>query len=73
MSKCTPPAIKDLLVEFSKRGKNVSEIAKYTNKPWSTCQKIFEKYRETGSPENTWNNFRQVKWTDRDYNANENN
>ena len=65
MSKCTPPAIKDPLVELSKRGKNVSQIIKCTNKPWSTCKKILQKYWETGSTENTWNNIRQVKWTDR--------
>ena len=66
MSKCTPPAIKDLLVELSKLGKNVSWIVKSTNKPWSTCKKILQKYWETGSTENTWNNIRQVKWTNRD-------
>ena len=71
MSKCTPLAIKDLLVELSKRGKNVSQIIKCTNKPWSTCKKILQKYWETGSTENTWNNIRQVKWRDR--NDNENN
>ena len=56
MSKCTPQAIKDLIVELSKQGKNVSEIARY-NKPWSTCKKILKKYWETGSTENTWNNL----------------
>ena len=65
MSKCTPQAIKDLIVELSKQGKNVSEIARCTNKPWSTCKKILKKYWETGSTENKWNNVRQVKWTAR--------
>ena len=66
MSKRTPPAIKDLIVELSKKGKYVSEIDKCTNKPWSTCKKILQKYWETGSTENTWNNIRQVKCTARD-------
>ena len=66
MIKCTPPAIKDLIVELSKQGKNVSEIAKCTNKPWSTCKKILQKYWETESTNNRWNNVRQVKWTVRD-------
>ena len=69
MSKRTPPAIKDLIVELSKKGKYASEIAKCTNKPWSTCKKTFQKYWETGSTENTWNNntIRQVKCTARDF------
>ena len=62
MSKRTPPAIKDLIVELSKKGKYVSEIVKCTNKPWSTCKKTLQKYRE-----NTWNNIRQVKCTARDF------
>ena len=52
MSKRTPPAIKDLIVEHSKKGKYVSEIIKCTNKPWSTCKKTLQKYWETGSTEN---------------------
>ena len=67
MSKRTPPAIKDLIVELSKKGKYVSEIDKCTNKPWSTSKKILQKYWETGSTENTWNNIRQVKCTARDF------
>ena len=69
MSKRTPPAIKDLIVELSKKGKYASEIAKCTNKPWSTCKKTIQKYWETGSTENTWNNntIRQVKCTARDF------
>ena len=67
MSKRTPPAIKDLIVELSKKGKCVSEIDRCTNKPWSTYKKILQKYWETGSTENTWNNIRQVKCTARDY------
>ena len=67
MSKLTPPAIKDLIVELSKKGKYVSEITKCTNKPWSTCKKTLQKYWETGSTENTWNNIRQVKCTSRDF------
>ena len=66
MSKRTPPAIKDLIVELSKKGKYVSEIIKCTNKPWSTCKKTLQKYWETGSTENTWNNIRQVKCTARE-------
>ena len=54
MSKRTPQAIKDLIVELSKKGKYVSEIIKCTNKPWSTCKKALQKYWETGSTENTW-------------------
>ena len=42
MSKRTPPAIKDLIVELSKKGKYVSEIIKCTNKPWSTCKKLYK-------------------------------
>ena len=61
MSKRTPPAIKDLIVELSKKGKYVSEIDKCTSKPWSICKKILQKHWETGSTENTWNNIRQVK------------
>ena len=61
-----PPAIKDLIVQLSKKGKYVSEIDKCTNKPWSTCKKILQKYWETGSTENTWNIIRQVKCTARD-------
>ena len=67
MSKHTPPAIKDLIVEFSKKGKYVSEIIKGTNKPWSTCKKTLQKYWETGTSENTWNNIRQAKCTTRDF------
>ena len=67
MSKRTPPAVKDLIVELSKKGKYVSEIIKCTNKPWSTCKKTLQKYWETGSTENTWNNIRQVKRTARDF------
>ena len=67
MSKRTPPAIKDLIVELSKKGKYVSDIIKCTNKPWSTCKKTLQKYWETGSTENTWNNIRQVKCTARDF------
>ena len=67
MSKRTPPAIKDLIVELSKKGKYVSEIIKCTNKPWSTCKKTLQKYWETGSTENTWNHIRQVKCTARDF------
>ena len=67
MSKHTPPAIKYLIVELSKKGKYVSEIIKCTNKPWSTCKKTLQKYWETGSTENTWNNIRQVKGTARDF------
>ena len=67
MSKRTPPAIKDLIVEHSKKGKYVSEIIKCTNKPWSTCKKTLQMYWETGSTENTWNNIRQVKCTARDF------
>ena len=67
MSKRTPPAIKDLIVELSKKGKYVSEIVKCTNKPWSTYKKTLQKYWETGSTENTWNNIRQVKCTARDF------
>ena len=69
MSKRTPPAIKDLIVELSKKGKYVSEIFIYkcTNKPWRTCKKTLQKYWETGSTENTWNNIRQVKCTARDF------
>ena len=67
MSKRTPHAIKDLIVELSKKGKYVSEIVKCTTKPWSTCKKTLQKYRETGSTENTWNNIRQVKCTARDF------
>ena len=52
MSKRTPPAIKDLIVELSKKGKYVSEIIKCTNKPWSTYKKTLQKYWETGSTEN---------------------
>ena len=52
MSKRTPPAIKDLIVELSKKGKYVSEIDKCTNKPWSTYKKILQTYWETGSTEN---------------------
>ena len=66
MNKRTPPAIKDLIVELSKKEKYVSEIDKCTNKPWSTCKKVLQKYWETGSTENTWNNIRQVKFTARD-------
>ena len=76
MSKRTPPAIKNLIVELSKKGKYVSEIIKCTNKPWSTCKKTLQKYWETGSTENTWNNIRQVKCTlysQRLYKANEDN
>ena len=65
MSKRTPPAIKDLIVELSKKGKYVSEIDKCTNKSWSTCKKILQKYWETRSTENTWNYIRQVKCTAR--------
>ena len=65
MSKRTPPAIKDLIVELSKKGKYVSDIVKCTNKPWSTCKKTLQKYWETGITENTWNNIRQVKCTAR--------
>ena len=50
-SKRTPPAIKDLIVELSKKGKYVSEIIKWTNKPWSTRKKTLQKYWETGSTE----------------------
>ena len=72
MSKRMPPAIKDLIVQLSKKGKYVSEIDKCTNKPWSTCKKILQKYWETGSTENTWNNIRQVKmYSQRLYKANE--
>ena len=67
MSKCMPTAIKDLIVELSKKGKYVSEIIKCTNKPWSTCKKTLQKYWETGSTENMWNNIRQVKCTARDF------
>ena len=67
MSKRTPPAMKDLIVELSKKGKYVSEIIKCTNKPWSTCKKTLHKYWETGSTENTWNNIRQGKCTARDF------
>ena len=67
MSKRTPPAIKDLIVELSKKGKYVSDIVKCTNKPWSTCKKTLQKYWETGSTENTFNNIRQVKCTARDF------
>ena len=67
MSKRTPPAIKDLIVELSKKRKYVSEIIKCTNKPWSTCKKTLQKYWDTGSTENTWNNIRQVKCTARDF------
>ena len=67
MSKRMPPAIKDLIVELSKKGKYVSEIIKCTNKPWSTCKKTLQKYWETGSTENTWNNIRHVKCTARDF------
>ena len=67
MSKRTPPAIKDLIVELSKKGKYVSEIIKCTNKLWSTYKKTLQKYQETGSTENTWNNIRQVKCTARDF------
>ena len=67
MSKHTPPTIKDLIVELSKKGKYVSEIIKCTKKPWSTCKKTLQKYWETGSTENTWNNIRQVKCTARDF------
>ena len=69
MSKSTPPAIKDLIVELSKKGKYASEIVKCTNKPWSTCKTTLQKYWETGSTENTWNNntIRQVKYTARDF------
>ena len=63
MSKRTPPAIKDLIVELSKKGKYVSEIINCTDKPWSTCKKILQKYWETGSTEN----IRQVKCTARDF------
>ena len=73
MSKRRPTAIKDLIVELSKKGKYVSEINKCTNKPWSTCKKILQNYWETGSTENTWHNIRQVKYTARDYKANEDN
>ena len=66
MSKRTPPAIKDLIVELTKRLKYASEIDRCTNKPWSTYKKILPKYWETGSTENTWNNIRQVKCTARD-------
>ena len=67
MSKRTPPAIKETIVELSKKGKYVSEIIKCTNKPWSTCKKTLQKYWETGSTENTWNNIRQAKCTARDF------
>ena len=67
MSKRTPPAIKDLIAELSKKGKYVSEIVKCSNKPWSICKKTLQKYWETGSTENTWNNIRQVKCTARDF------
>ena len=67
MSKRTPPAIKDLIVELGKKGKYVSEIIRCTNKPWSTCNKTLQKYWETGSTENTWNNIRQAKCTARDF------
>ena len=68
MKKRTLPAIKYLIVELSKKGKYVSEIDKCTNKLWSTSKKILQKYWETGSTENTWNNnnIRQVKCTARD-------
>ena len=66
MSKCTPEATKDQIVELSRQGKRISEIAKCTNVPWSTCKKILQKYWETGSTKNMWNNVRQVKWTERD-------
>ena len=62
-----PPAIKDLIAELSKKGKYISELIKCTNKPWSTCKKTLQKYWETGSTENTWNNIRQVKYTARDF------
>ena len=61
MSKRTPPTIKDLIVELSKKGKYASEIIK------CTCKKTLQKYWETGSTENTWNNIRQVKCTARDF------
>ena len=67
MSKRTTPAIKDLIVEPSQKGKYVSEIVKCTNKPWSTCKKTKQKYWEAGSTENTFNNIRQVKCTARDF------
>ena len=74
MSKRTPPAMKDLIVELSKKGKYVSEIIKCTNKPWSSCKKTLQKYWETGSTENTWNNIRQGKiYSQRLYKANEDN
>ena len=66
MGKRTPPAIKDLIVELSKKGKYVSEIDKCTNKHWSTCKKILQNYWETGSIENMWNNISQAKCTARD-------
>ena len=59
--------MKDLIVELSKKGKYVSEIIKCTNKPWSSCKKTLQKYWETGSTENTWNNIRQIKYTARDF------
>ena len=67
MSKRTPPTIKDLIVELSKKRKYASEIVKCTNKPWNTYKKTLQKYWETGSTENTWNNIRQVKCTARDF------
>ena len=67
MSKRTPPAIKDLIIKLSKKGKYVSEIIKCTNKLWSTCKKTLQKYWETRSTENTWNNISQAKCTARDF------
>ena len=67
MSKRTPPAIKHLIVELSKKGKYASDIVKCTNKPWSIYKKTLRKYWEIGSTENTWNNIRQVKCTARDF------
>ena len=61
MSKRTPPAIKDLIVELSKKGKYVSDITAPTS--LGSCKKTLQKYWETGSTENTWNNIRQVKCT----------